>query len=278
MPIGVFDSGLGGLTVLGALRAALPAQDFIYFGDNANAPYGVRGADEIYDLTCKGVARLFGEGCDLVILACNTASAVALRRLQEQWLPVTAPARRVLGVFVPVIETLTGRPWAYDGPPKPAAVSRVVLFATPATVASDAFPREVRLRASGLTVMQQACPGLVDALEAGDSAGASALVRGFCEAARGRCGRDYGAEPEVAVLGCTHYPLVESDFRAALAPAVRLISQPRIVAESLGDYLRRHPRFAGQSSMLRLLTSGDPALVDAGAEKFLGARARFEPV
>ncbi len=272
MPIGVFDSGLGGLTVLGALRAALPAQDFIYFGDNANAPFGTRGADEIYDLTCNGVARLFAEGCDLVILACNTASAVALRRLQEQWLPVTAPRRRVLGVFVPVIETLTGRPWAYDGPPTPAAVSRVALFATPATVASDAFPRELRLRASGLTVTQQACPGLVDALEAGDDAGASALVRGFCEAARGRC-----AEPEVAVLGCTHYPLVESAFRAALAPAVRLISQPRIVAESLADYLRRHPRFAGGSGVLRLLTSGDPALVGSGVEKFLGARARFEP-
>ncbi len=272
MPIGVFDSGLGGLTVLGALRAALPAQEFIYFGDNANAPFGTRGADEIYDLTCKGVARLFGEGCDLVILACNTASAVALRRLQEQWLPVTAPERRVLGVFVPVIETLTGRPWAYDGPPAPAAVSRVALFATPATVASDAFPRELRLRASGLTVTQQACPGLVDALEAGDDAGASALVRGFCEAARARC-----AEPEVAVLGCTHYPLVESAFRAALAPAVRLISQPRIVAESLGDYLHRHPRFAAESGGLRLLTSGDPALVDQGVEKFLGDRARFEP-
>jgi hypothetical protein len=198
MPIGVFDSGLGGLTVLGALRAALPAQDFIYFGDNANAPFGTRGAGEIYDLTCKGVARLFGEGCDLVILACNTASAVALRRLQEQWLPITAPERRVLGVFVPVIETLTGRPWAYDGPSAPAAVSRVALFATPATVASDAFPRELRLRASGLTVTQQACPGLVDALEAGDDAGASALVRGFCEAARALCGargRGAGVHP-----------------------------------------------------------------------------------
>jgi glutamate racemase len=103
MPIGVFDSGLGGLTVLGALRAALPAQDFTYFGDNANAPYGTRGADEIYALTCRGLSRLFEEGCDLVILACNTASAVALRRLQEQWLQVTSPERRVLGVFVPVI-------------------------------------------------------------------------------------------------------------------------------------------------------------------------------
>ena len=187
MPIGVFDSGLGGLTVLGALRAALPAQEFIYFGDNANAPFGTRGADEIYDLTCKGVA-------------------------------------------------------------------------------SDAFPRELWLRASGLTVTQQACPGLVDALEAGDDAGASALVRGFCEAVRARC-----AEPEVAVLGCTHYPLVESAFRAALAPAVRLISQPRIVAESLGDYLHRHPRFAAESGGLRLLTSGDPALVDAFIRGVFGA-------
>lgn len=273
MPIGIFDSGLGGLTVLGALRAAIPSQDFIYFGDNANAPFGVRGADEIHTLTQNGVLRLFDHGCDLVILACNTASAVALRRLQEQWLPAISPERRVLGVFVPVIEALTGRPWAYDGLPTPAAVSRVALFATPATVASNAFPRELGFRASGLTVTQQACPGLVDALETGDSIGASALVRGFCAEVLAR-----SAEPEAAVLGCTHYPLIESVFRAALPSAVRLISQPQIVAESLGDYLRRHPRFAGGNDGLRLLTSGDPELVDAEAEKFFGTSTHFEHV
>jgi glutamate racemase len=273
MPIGVFDSGLGGLTVLGALRAALPAQDFTYYGDNANAPYGTRGADEIYALTCRGVSRLFEEGCDLVILACNTASAVALRRLQEKWLQATSPERRVLGVFVPVIEALTGRPWAYDGLPTPAEVLRVMLFATPATVASNAFPRELGFRATGLTVTQQACPGLVDALEAGDNIGATALVQDFCAAALERC-----AEPEAAVLGCTHYPLVESAFRAALPSAVQLISQPEIVAESLGDYIGRHPRFGGGTGRLRLLTSGDPKRVESEAEKFLGMPAHFEHV
>jgi glutamate racemase len=260
MPIGVFDSGLGGLTVLGALRAAMPGQDFTYFGDNAYAPFGIRGAEEIHDLTRKGVSRLFDEGCDLVILACNTASAVALRRLQEQWLPVTAPRRRVLGVFVPVIEALTGRPWAFDGQPTPAAVSRVALFATPATVESGAFPRELRFRATDLTVTQQSCPGLVDALEAGDGNAAASLVRGFCAAVLAD-----GTVPEAAVLGCTHYPLVEQAFRAALPSAVQMISQPEIVAESLGDYLRRHPEFAGGTGRLRLLTSGKARLVDAGA-------------
>jgi glutamate racemase len=149
----------------------------------------------------------------------------------------------------------------------------VTLFATPVTVASNAFPRELGFRATGLTVTQQACPGLVDALEAGDNIGASALVHSFCAAALERC-----AEPEAAVLGCTHYPLVESAFRAALPSAVQLISQPEIVAESLGDYIGRHPRFAGGTGRLRLLTSGDPKLVESEAEKFLGMPAHFEHV
>lgn len=272
MPIGVFDSGLGGLTVLAALRARLAEQDFVYLGDNANAPYGVRTEAEIHALTRAGVARLFAEGCDLVILACNTASAVALRALQEDWLPAQGGARRVLGVFVPVIEALTGRPWAYRGPATPGAVARVALFATPATVASHAFPRELALRASGVEVVEQACPGLVDALESGDRARAGALVAAQCRAVLAR-----GPAPEAAVLGCTHYPLVEDDFRAHLPETTGIFSQPGIVAESLAAYLDRHPRFRGKGGGLRLLTTGDPARVSANAALLTGLEAVFAP-
>jgi len=253
LPIGVFDSGLGGLTVLAALRARLAEQDFVYLGDNANAPYGVRTEAEIHALTRAGVARLFAEGCDLVILACNTASAVALRALQEDWLPAQGGARRVLGVFVPVIEALTGRPWAYRGPATPGAVARVALFATPATVGSHAFPRGLALQARGVEVVEQACPGLVDAV----------LAR--------------GPAPEAAVLGCTHYPLVEDDFRAHLPETTGIFSQPGIVAESLAAYLDRHPRFRGKGGGLRLLTTGDPACVSANAALLTGLEAVFAP-
>ena len=134
MPIGVFDSGLGGLTVLSALVRALPRQDFVYLGDNANAPYGWKSPAEIYELTIAGVERLFREGCGLVVLACNTASAVALHDLQVNWLnPAT---HRVLGVFVPVIEHLTRRDWGDNTPPTHTGLRDVALFATPATVRS----------------------------------------------------------------------------------------------------------------------------------------------
>lgn len=267
--IGVFDSGLGGLTVLAALRDRLPGQAFVYLGDNANAPYGVRCPAEIHALTRAGVGRLFDAGCRLVILACNTASAVALRALQEDWLPRQGGDRRVLGVFVPVIEALTGRPWAYTGPPCPAAVSRVALFATPATVASHAFPRELSMRASGVQVTERACPGLVEALEAGNRVRARRLVNGFCA--------DVLAEepaPQAAVLGCTHYPLAREAFAEALPPGTRIYCQPSITAESLEAYLRRHPRFRSTGG-LRCLTTGDPGTVAARARSLTGLEAPF---
>ncbi|MCL5777281.1 aspartate/glutamate racemase family protein [Limibaculum sp. FT325] len=271
MPIGVFDSGLGGLTVLGALRRRLPGERFVYFGDNANAPYGTRSDPEIIALTRAGIERLFARGCDLVILACNTASAVALRTLQESWLPAAAPGSRVLGVFVPMIEAVTGRPWGYAGPPLPARIRDVAFFGTPATVRSGAFTRELGLRATGLAVREIACPGLVDAIEGGDAEGARRIVGACVDRLMA------GGAPEAAILGCTHYPLVEPDFRAALPPRTRILSQPEIVAESLADYLRRHPRLAstdGPGGVIAL-TSGDPVRVAAGARRFAGTDLAF---
>ena len=270
MAVGIFDSGLGGLTVLDAVARRLPEVPFVYFGDNAHAPYGVRDADDIYALTCSAVERLWDEGCDLVILACNTASAAALRRMQETWLP---KEKRVLGVFVPLIEALTERQWGDNSPPREVAVKHVALFATPATVASRAFQRELAFRAIGVDVEAQPCGGVVDAIEQGDEILAEALVRSHVEALKRRM-----PQPEAAILGCTHYPLMERVFQEALGPGVKVYSQANLVADSLADYLQRRPEFHGPGNASRFLTTGDPQSVSNKAIQFLRRRIAFEAV
>ncbi|WP_135448697.1 MULTISPECIES: glutamate racemase [Tabrizicola] len=268
MAVGIFDSGLGGLTVLEAVTKRLPDVPFVYFGDNAHAPYGVRTADDIFHLTCAAVERLWAEGCDLVILACNTASAAALKRMQETWLP---PHKRVLGVFVPLIEALTERQWGDNSPPREVAVKHVALFATPATVASRAFQRELAFRAIGVDVEAQPCGGVVDAIEQGDEILAEALVRSHVEALKRRM-----PHPEAAILGCTHYPLMEKAFQEALGEEVKVYSQANLVAEALADYLQRRPEFLGPGTEAKFLTTGDPASVSNKATQFLRRKITFE--
>ncbi len=268
MAVGIFDSGLGGLTVYAAVAQRLPEMAFVYYGDNAHAPYGVRDAEDIFNLTCAGVERLWAEGCDLVILACNTASAAALKRMQESWIPKD---KRVLGVFVPMIEALTERKWGDNSPPREVAVKHVALFATPATVASRAFQRELAFRAIGVDVEAQPCGGVVDAIEAGDEILAEALVKSHVEALKRRM-----PHPEAAILGCTHYPLMQNTFQQALGPNVTVYSQANLVAESLADYLARRPEFVGPGTVSKFLTTGDPASVSAHATQFLRRPIRFE--
>jgi glutamate racemase len=277
--IGVFDSGHGGLTVLHALTRRLSGEGFIYFGDHGNAPYGPRPEQEIYDLTRAAVERLFAEGCGLVLLACNTASAIALRRLQQDWLPTAAPERRVLGVFVPMVEVLAGVSWR-DGtkvPGKVALDGMVAVFATQRTIHSGAYPFEIGLRAPHMRVVSQACPHLAAAIEADESeAVLRSLVEGYVAA---MLQQTEGRAPGAAVLGCTHYPLVAHLFAGALPSEVLVLDQPGIVADSLADYLTRHERFAagaGEASHRRFLTTGDPARVSAFASRFFGAEVRFE--
>jgi len=270
MAVGIFDSGLGGLTVLDAVQKRLPSVDFIYLGDNAHTPYGVRDADDVHCLTRAHVQTLWDMGCDLVVLACNTASAAALRRMQEAGVP---KGKRVLGVFVPLIETLTERQWGDNSPPREVTVKNVALFATPATVASRAFQRELAFRAIGVDVEAQACGGVVDAIEEGDMILAEALVRSHVEALRRKM-----PAPEAAVLGCTHYPLMEDVFRDTLGPDVRVFSQPALVAASLADYLGRRPDMAGPDMRGRFLTTGDPARVSDRATRFLRRRIEFDAV
>ena len=268
MAVGVFDSGLGGLTVLEASMKRLPEQAFVYYGDNAHAPYGVRDADDVYDLTVKGVERLFDEGCDLVILACNTASAAALRRMQENWVP---KGKRVLGVFVPLIEALTERHWGDNSPPREVKVKQVALFATPATVSSRAFQRELAFRAIGVDVEAQACGGVVDAIEDGDEILAEALVRSHVDALLRKM-----PKPDAAVLGCTHYPLMAHVFQDELGPEVTVYSQADLVPDSLADYLERHPGMRGPGTQTKFLTTGNPARVSSKATQFLKRPIAFE--
>ncbi|WP_343714599.1 glutamate racemase [Inquilinus sp.] len=279
--IGVFDSGHGGLTVLRALTRHLPQQRFLYLGDHGHAPYGNREPEEIYRLTVAAVERLFGQGCRLVVLACNTAAATGLRRLQQTWLPQHFPDRRVIGVLVPMVEAITGVPWMADirtgrhrGEPRTVAI-----FATRHTVRTGAFVEEIGKRAPEITVMQQACPVLVTLIE-----------RAAPEAVLRRAVRRYaallmrqlkGVPPDAVILGCTHYPLVADLFAEALPPGVEVLSQPDITARSLKAYLQRHPEFdtAGEAEAPpQFFTTGDAARVSALATRFYGRPALFRPI
>jgi len=206
-------------------------------------------------------------GVDLVILACNTASAAALKRIQEEWLPAD---KRVLGVFVPMIEALTERDWGDNSPPTEVDVTQVAMFATPATVASRAFQRELAFRAIGVDVEAQACGGVVDAIEDGDMILAEALVMSHVSALLRKM-----PQPQAAILGCTHYPLMKDAFQAALGDDVKVYSQADIVAESLKDYLLRHPNMVGAGTKPKLLTTGDPKHVSAQATHVLGRKMEF---
>jgi glutamate racemase len=267
MAVGIFDSGVGGLTVLDAVQKRLPDVPFVYFGDHAHAPYGVRTDDDIYNLTTKAVERLWDAGCDLVILACNTASAAALRRMQESWIPTD---KRVLGVFVPLIEALTERQWGDNSPPREVGVKHVALFATPATVRSRAFQRELAFRAIGVDVEAQACGGVVDAIEDGDLILAEALVRSHVDALMRKM-----PSPDAAILGCTHYPLMTAAFQEALGDNVKVFSQADLVAQSLADYLTRRPEMLGKGTEPMFLTTGNPKRVSDNATQFLRKQITF---
>lgn len=266
MPVGIFDSGLGGLTVQQAVSDKIPDQSICYLGDNKHAPYGVRDHEQIYKLTCQNMERLWDHGCDLVILACNTASAVALKRMQETWLPKD---KRVLGVFVPLIEALTERQWGDNSAPNEVDVKQVALFATPATVAARAFQRELAFRAIGVDVEAQPCGGLVDALEDNDYELAEALVESHVHALKRRM-----PNPQAAILGCTHYPIMKDVFQQSLGDQVKVYSQGSIVATSLADYLQRHPEFATGGTN-QFLTTGDAQKVSLAATRFLGKQITF---
>jgi len=269
--IGVFDSGFGGLTVHRTLIESLPGRDFAYLGDNRNAPYGVRPPIDVLNLTCAALERLFAEGCTLAVVACNTASTVALRWIQQQWLPVRrrddGVARNVIGIVVPTIEAATG-----VAETKPS--STIAIFATRRTVESDCYPIEIGKRRPDLTVVQQACPELAGSIERGlPRRDLNALVVRYV----GELLAKLHSAPECVILGCTHYPLVADLFAAALPPGVRMIHQPEATARALKTYLDRHPEYDGSHGGRRkFLSTGFSAEALPLIEKFWGGAVPFE--
>lgn len=225
--IGFFDSGLGGLTVLREVEKRLPQYSYAYLGDNARTPYGSHSHEVIYKFTKQGVSRLFKEGAQLVILACNTASSVALRRIQQEFLPEKFPDRRVLGIIIPTAEEI-------------ASITRtkeVGVLGTEATVHSFAYPKEITKVDAAVKVHQQACPLLVPIIEAGELEweGLDLAVKKYADALV-----ENSSKIDAVILGCTHYALIEDRFKKYLPPRVRVIAQGGIIADKLADYLLRH--------------------------------------
>jgi glutamate racemase len=240
-PIGVFDSGYGGLTILNDIRKHLPQYDYLYLGDNARAPYGSRSFDVIYEYTWEAVQALFDAGCSLVILACNTASAKALRTIQQKQLPHFAPEKRVLGVIRPSTEALE----VYS------KNKHVGILATEGTVKSESYLIELQKFAPELTVTQHACPMWVPLVENNQyqTEGGTFFIQQDLRAIL-----EKDPQIDTILLGCTHYPILKNQIEANLPAHIRVISQGNIVASSLADYFIRHPEIDEKCSKNGTLT------------------------
>lgn len=281
--IGVFDSGYGGLTILRALVNQLPLYSYIYLGDNVRAPYGDRSAEDIYEFTKQGVDYLFKQGSALVILACNTASAVALRRLQQEWLPQHYPDRRLLGILVPTVEQITGVPWKNESAQVSAALGNMTvgILATEQTVRSGAYEQEIHKRNPSIQVLQQACPGLVVAIEENEpTEKISSLVVDYLTQLQAQLVAQK-ATLDAVLLGCTHYELIVDIIRQQLPPSTQLYEQPTIVAQSLATYLGRHEDMAPtleQKKAPVFLTTADPKHIAGTSQRYFGEPISFEHI
>lgn len=272
--IGVFDSGHGGLTVMRELVARFPQRQFVYLGDHRNAPYGDKNGAEIVKLTGDACGTLFAMGCKLVIMACNTATAVAGRTLQQEWLEPNWPGRKLLGIIAPTVETATQTPWHVKEPVFPQKYNNdtIALFATSATVSSGVYETEIHKRCPRVQVVAQACPKLVPLLENGaPREEMKAAVEEYVATLLGNLEK----QPEWAILGCTHYPLVADLFRAALPAKTRIASQPKLIANALEDYLGRHQELAGEAGPARYFTTGNADEVRRVAGLLLGEEIPF---
>lgn len=269
-PIGVFDSGYGGLTIFKELIKQLPEYDYIYLGDNARNPYGTRSFEVVYEYTWQAVKYLFEQGCQLVVLACNTASAKALRNIQQLDLPVHYPNRRVLGVIRPSVEMI----------PEMTKSGHVGVLGTKGTVISESYPMEIAKITSGspISVVQEACPMWVPIVENNlmESPGAALFVEQNLNAI-------FEKDPliDTIILGCTHYPLLLEVINRFLPKGVRLLNQGPIVAERLLDYLHRHPEIETQcsrSGRRDYFTTESAQNFDQLANLFLGSEVKSKHI
>ncbi|MCM1020762.1 MAG: glutamate racemase [Muribaculum sp.] len=267
-PIGVFDSGYGGLTILRHIRKHLPDYDYIYLGDNARAPYGTRSFDIVYEFTLQAVSHLFDMGCPLVILACNTASAKALRNIQQNDLPKIDPTRRVLGVIRPTAEAVGNL----------SDNGHIGLLATPGTVRSHSYELEIAKLYPSFCLTSVECPMFVPLVENREhtSAGADYFVAKYVD-------QLISEDPQIdtVVLGCTHYPLLEPKIRKAiinhpltLGRKINVVCQGELTAVSLADYLNRHPEIESRISRgakTEYFTTENPATFSSLATMFMSS-------
>ena len=259
-PIGVFDSGYGGLTVLAELQNKLPEYDFLYLGDNARAPYGTRSFETVYEFTLQAVTYLFEQNCELVILACNTASAKALRSIQQNDLPQKFPGKRVLGVIRPSAESVNDY----------TQTKHVGILATEGTVKSDSYRLEINKLFPNIKVTQHACPLWVPLIENNkyQTEGGKALI---LEDLNNLLNQD--PKIDAIVLGCTHYPIVKDFIEKSISPDIKVISQGEIVAEKLVDYLQRHSDIEqkiSKNSETLYFTTDNALTFDQDASRILG--------
>lgn len=268
-PIGVFDSGYGGLTILKSIMEKLPQYDYIYLGDNARTPYGSRSFDVVYEYTLQAVMKLFSMGCQLVILACNTASAKALRTIQQHDLPLFDPSRRVLGVIRPSVEKV----------PLYTKSGHVGVLGTTGTVLSKSYLLEIaKISNDSIVVTQEACPMWVPLVENDETCNPAADYF-----VRKNIVNLFSQDPEIdtLILGCTHYPLLLSSILKFLPDNVTLVEQGPIVAESLADYLNRHPEInekCSKKGTRRFLTTESVQNFEPRASMFLGRPLTAEKV
>ncbi len=259
-PIAVFDSGYGGLTVLKEIQTQLPQYDYLYLGDNARAPYGPRSFQEVYEYTLQAVTWLFAQGCPLVILACNTASAKALRNIQQKDLEHIAPGKRLLGVIRPTAEVIGNY----------SASGHIGVLGTRGTIVSGSYQMEAKKFFPELSITQQACPMWVPLVENNemDNSGADFFVKRDIEKLL-----QTDEAIDTILLACTHYPLLKDSIRRFLPAHVQLVEQGAIIAASLQDYLQRHKEIDTQltaAGQVAFYTTGDPADFDGPASKFYG--------
>jgi glutamate racemase len=267
-PIGVFDSGYGGLTVLNEIKKLLPEYDFIYLGDNARAPYGNRSYDVVYNFTLEAVNFLFSKGAPLVIIACNTASAKALRSIQQNDLPTISPENRVLGVIRPSTEEIGAL----------TQTKHVGILGTTGTIQSKSYEIELKKFAPDITVTQHACPMWVPLIE--NNRHNSIAGKLFIEEDV-RALIDKDAQIDTIVLACTHYPVIKLQIEEILGNTIKVVSQGPIVAYKLTDYLNRHPEIENRLSKnktTRYFTTENNQIFDQKASQFLDEEIRSEHV
>jgi glutamate racemase len=268
MKVGIFDSGMGGLTILQAMLQHTPGYDYIYLGDNARTPYGSRSFDTILKFTEQGVDALFNRDCRIIIIACNTASAKALRNIQQKHLPRRYPDRRVLGVIRPSVEAIS----------RYSKTKTVAIWATPGTVKSGSYCLELEKLAPGFTVIQQACPLLVPLIENGEleNDGIEFFIRKYWNQTVSQ-----SDVIDTLLLGCTHYPIIIQQIKKVVPAAVSVLTQGDLVGPSWKDYLQRHPeqkKHLDRNNNITYLTTDQPENFNYLAEIFLGHRVKAEKI